>query len=1331
MSPTATVEKFQGWETLSHGDKGATLSVLKKGTASKHQIILKGSKHKNGDNDMQVYKARKLEGSVSKDAKPNKGKLVVPRDSNASSAGLHQSDTLWKLKDELKKHVSIAELRAMLEANKQYSSGRKRDLLERCADGMLFGALGPCPVCTSRLYCYRGHYQCSGYVSEWSKCTYTTTQTARIKKQWKIPDEIKSAYLMKWFKSQKVKKRERVLPPMAPQKSVGQSTHQPLVGEALDKLRISIVGLSKDLDDEWKEKLKLAGTIFSARVTKDINCLVSCGGLDNENPEVRKARRRKIPIVRGDYLGECIKRNRVVPFDFYLVETTSESSKGSTVTVKVKDRSAVHEASSVQNTNQSVNRDKLPKLKRKSTTIPGKPIDSTSEVTLEAARVEMRSQKGSPAVISHTHHSSYFAEMERLHRWNDTFATCGLVNLGNSCYIGSAVQCLAATKPLKAYLLTTDHKNNCSVGKSGQWCILCELHHFINEAQKNDVISPEGFVKNLKSFVPNFGTNTQEDSHELFVKAILKMQTTILKKSPEDVTFEEESIISWIFAGHLRSRLICTTCGNVSDTCSAFTDINVEITKKTRTLDDSMELFTAVEKVESMCEKCKINVINSKQILILEEPNILCIHFKRYLEAQSRTLKVSTVLDLHPYMCFCDENITYDLYAMIVHLNQLNTGENGHYVCYVKGPEGLWRKYDDDKVTFSTEETVCQQNAYMLLYRRRSIRPKPFMGAEASNHIKVMEDDLAKKKSESGGKSPKLKKKNMAVKGNLSDSRGETILEADIVTSRDELSFQSQKGSPVSHKHDTLCFAEMQSLHRWNDTVFTPCGLVNIGNSSYVSVAVQCLAATKPLRGYLLAADHKNHCSVRKSGQWCFLCELHRFISGTKMASSLSLKGFIKNLKSFAPHFGSNMQEKSHQFFTAAVQEMQSAILKQYEGREAVNLHNESIISWMFYGHLRSRITCKRCANVSDTYIEFTDIGVSVKKEKTLDDALRQFTSEESVDHECDKCKFNVKATRQVLVHEVADILCIHLKKFKAARSRPFKVSTQLQLHNYMSFRDKKVTYELYAMIVHLNPLNTANDGHYICYIKVSEGRWCKYDDEKVTFSTEETVCEQKACMLLYSRKTIRPKPLEGAEASVEQLQKKAKERYHGIIADHDVLEYSTLPSSIGDRVHFDCTNYTVKNLYSELSAKRISELKQDYIIVEDMERPAILHKIDEVLARCDRKNDKYYFRLPSRGEGSCVYEDDLEQLCLRRKDTYVCPSNIPGSLQRARQIWYVLNRIRNLLQEETKSDMYGVYYEDIELFGYDRDAVDRIISLICSMLECTRFSLNITPSSK
>ncbi|TVU39454.1 hypothetical protein EJB05_12874, partial [Eragrostis curvula] len=354
LAPSATIEKFSGWETLSNEDKGTVLHMVNKNDGNKEQS--KGSKRKNGENDMHGGKALKLDGSISQGTVGSKGK-VVEDDSNSSSADLQQklkeqSDLLWKLKDELKKHLSTAELRNMLEANEQDSSGPERHLLDRCADGMLFGALAPCPVCSGSLYYYNGQYQCSGNVSEWSKCAYSTTEPVRSKKKWQIPDVTENDFLTKWFKSQKVKKPVRVLPPMSPEKSGSKATQRTrlLSFDGLDKLRFSIVGQSKEVVDESIQKLKQSGATFHARVSKDINCLVSCGEIDNENAEVRKARRLKIPIVREDYIGECVRKNRMLPFDLYKLESILESSKGGTVTVKVKGRSAVHESSGLQDT---------------------------------------------------------------------------------------------------------------------------------------------------------------------------------------------------------------------------------------------------------------------------------------------------------------------------------------------------------------------------------------------------------------------------------------------------------------------------------------------------------------------------------------------------------------------------------------------------------------------------------------------------------------------------------------------------------------------------------------------------------------------------------------------------------------------------------------------------------------------------------------------------------------------------------------------------------------------------------------------------------------------
>jgi poly [ADP-ribose] polymerase len=54
----------------------------------------------------------------------------------------------------------------------------------------------------------------------------------------------------------------------------------------------------------------------------------------------------KVPIVREDYLVDCMERKKKLPFDLYKVEMIGEAS--SMVTIKVKGQSSVHDASGLQ-----------------------------------------------------------------------------------------------------------------------------------------------------------------------------------------------------------------------------------------------------------------------------------------------------------------------------------------------------------------------------------------------------------------------------------------------------------------------------------------------------------------------------------------------------------------------------------------------------------------------------------------------------------------------------------------------------------------------------------------------------------------------------------------------------------------------------------------------------------------------------------------------------------------------------------------------------------------------------------------------------------------------
>lgn len=46
---------------------------------------------------------------------------------------------------------------------------------------------------------------------------------------------------------------------------------------------------------------------------------------------------------------------------------------------------------------------------------------------------------------------------------------------------------------------------------------------------------------------------------------------------------------------------------------------------------------------------------------------------------------------------------------------------------------------------------------------------------------------------------------------------------------------------------------------------------------------------------------------------------------------------------------------------------------------------------------------------------------------------------------------------------------------------------------------DKSSLYNLYAVVVHLDIINAAFSGHYVCYVKIFNGEWFRIDDSTVS----------------------------------------------------------------------------------------------------------------------------------------------------------------------------------------------------------------------------------------
>ncbi|KAL2317639.1 hypothetical protein Fmac_031515 [Flemingia macrophylla] len=189
-------------------------------------------------------------------------------------------------------------------------------------------------------------------------------------------------------------------------------------------------------------------------------------------------------------------------------------------------------------------------------------------------------------------------------------------------------------------------------------------------------------------------------------------------------------------------------------------------------------------------------------------------------------------------------------------------------------------------------------------------------------------------------------------------------------------------------------------LYNWNRVELQPFGLVNCGNSCYANAVLQCLAFTPPLTAYLLQGFHSKSCAKKK---WCLTCEFERLILKSKDTKSpISPEGIISQLHSIGSQLGNGREEDAHEFLRLVVETMQSVCLMESGDNTSDSLKEETnLMGLTFGGHLQSKIRCMKCRGKSERQERMMDLTVEIGGEiATLEEALRQFTSAETLDGE-------------------------------------------------------------------------------------------------------------------------------------------------------------------------------------------------------------------------------------------------------------------------------------------------------------------------------------------
>ncbi|BGP18896.1 hypothetical protein JCM10213_005519 [Rhodosporidiobolus nylandii] len=350
----------------------------------------------------------------------------------------------------------------------------------------------------------------------------------------------------------------------------------------------------------------------------------------------------------------------------------------------------------------------------------GSPVASTSKLPPASS-----SSSSTPAAGSS---KRVFPLVDQSVSWPKPYSVgAGLQNIGNTCFLNSALQCLLHTPPLVRWLESGAHPTPCEMHKKKGFCATCSMKLLVKHSfvEKKRSYAPSILVKNLKQIGKHFRFGRQEDSHEFLRFLIDAMQASALftkggSKAPPAV--QHQTPLHQLFGGRLRSRVHCQSCGHNSDTFDSILDLSLDLGNRADSLKAALENLVKVDRLTGgnkyKCEKCKKLVNAEKSFTIEDAPLVLTIHLKRFTPLGrkiSGLVKYPEKLALGGYMSDPSLNPSYRLYALILHSG--GGPHSGHYTAYVRSSQGKWHDMNDESVS-SCPPPMMERNAYVLFYMR-------------------------------------------------------------------------------------------------------------------------------------------------------------------------------------------------------------------------------------------------------------------------------------------------------------------------------------------------------------------------------------------------------------------------------------------------------------------------------------------------------------------------------------------------------------------------------------------------------------------------------------
>jgi len=312
----------------------------------------------------------------------------------------------------------------------------------------------------------------------------------------------------------------------------------------------------------------------------------------------------------------------------------------------------------------------------------------------------------------------------------------GYVNLGNTCFLNTALQILASCSKFQEHLSILDVPQNTKCNDSQEFLREYLIFHRLSK----NVASPHKLIGSLGKLYKQYNNCEQEDTNECILRIIdiiekalipprgrkIKPSSPVIKNgmTPADVlrcfslyawkvSIYNKSIATSIFYGQMRQVVTCRKCKQERNN---FTDFN---SLPIIGCDDVQSGISNIQQTEYLdnidCEKCKTRTKIKKQNIIWKLPKILIFLFP------IKDLKsLACVLKLSDNIYHDSDNVSvnikkYELKAIGCHDG--NTIESGHYYAYVRY-SNKWFLANDECIERVEIPSNLENKIYNLMYER-------------------------------------------------------------------------------------------------------------------------------------------------------------------------------------------------------------------------------------------------------------------------------------------------------------------------------------------------------------------------------------------------------------------------------------------------------------------------------------------------------------------------------------------------------------------------------------------------------------------------------------